>query len=142
MPDYRIEAMPEQLPAALVEKLQKVETATIGHSQHCGFMDRRIQPLLRGKRIAAAAVTLAMMGAGNPAFNGTQQAFVDTGPWDLNIFEKAAADYSFPYPISKNTAAWNKAENDLLPDAFSGKKPVEEVAKELAKQMNADLAKE
>ena len=51
MPDYRIEAMPEQLPAALVEKLQKVETATIGHSQHWGFMDRGIQPLLLdGKR--------------------------------------------------------------------------------------------
>ena len=62
MPDYRIEAMPEQLPAALVEKLQKVETATIGHSQHWGFMDRGIQPLLRGKRIAAAAVTLAIPG--------------------------------------------------------------------------------
>jgi 4-hydroxy-4-methyl-2-oxoglutarate aldolase len=62
MPDYRIAPMPEQLPAALVEKLQKVETATIGHSQHWGFMDRRIQPLLRGRRIAAAAVTLAIPG--------------------------------------------------------------------------------
>ncbi|WP_426623688.1 ABC transporter substrate-binding protein [Leifsonia sp. McL0607] len=97
------------------------------------------QDYLGGKE---AAQTQAKMGAANPAFNGTQQAFVDTAPWDLNIFEKAASDYAFPYPISKNTAAWNKAETDLLPDAFSGKKPVEEVAKELAKQMNADLAKE
>lgn len=97
------------------------------------------QTYLAGKQ---AAQTQAEMGAANPAFNGTQDAFVKTAPWDLNIFEKAAADYAYPYPISKNTAAWNKAENDLLPDAFSGKRPVADVAKELAKQMNADLAKE
>jgi len=62
MPDYRIAPMPQQIPAALVEKLRRVETATIGHSQHWGFMDRGIQPLLRGKRIAGAAVTLAIPG--------------------------------------------------------------------------------
>ena len=62
MPDYRIAPMPDQLPAALVAKLLKVETATVGHSQHWGFMDRGIQPLLRTKRIAAAAVTLAIPG--------------------------------------------------------------------------------
>lgn len=62
MPDYRIAPMPPQIPAALVEKLRRVETATIGHSQHWGFMDRGIQPLLRGKRIAGAAVTLAIPG--------------------------------------------------------------------------------
>ena len=97
------------------------------------------QNYLGGKE---AAQTQAKMGAANPAYNGTQQAFVDSAPWDLNVFEKAATDYAYPYPISKNTAAWNKAESDLLPDAFSGKKPVDEVAKELAAQMNADLAKE
>lgn len=62
MPDYRIEAMPPPLPAALVSKLVQVETATIGHTRHWGFMDRRIQPLLRGRRIAGAAVTLAIPG--------------------------------------------------------------------------------
>jgi 4-hydroxy-4-methyl-2-oxoglutarate aldolase len=62
MPDYRIAPMPPQIPAALVEKLRRVETATVGHSQHWGFMDRGIQPLLRGKRIAGAAVTLAIPG--------------------------------------------------------------------------------
>lgn len=97
------------------------------------------QTYLGGK---TAAQIQAKLGAANPAYNDTQQAFVDTAPWDLNIFETAAVDYAYPYPISKNTAAWNKAESDLLPDAFSGKRPVAEVAKELAKRMNADLAKE
>ena len=62
MPDYRLEPMPQQIPQALVAKLLQVETATVGHSQHWGFMDRGIQPLLRHKRIAGAAVMLAIPG--------------------------------------------------------------------------------
>jgi 4-hydroxy-4-methyl-2-oxoglutarate aldolase len=62
MPDYRIEPMPPQISPALAAKLSRVETATVGHSQHWGFMDRGIQPLLRNKRIAGAAVTLAIPG--------------------------------------------------------------------------------
>ncbi|GAA1783581.1 sugar ABC transporter substrate-binding protein [Leucobacter iarius] len=89
-----------------------------------------------------AAETQAKLGAANPAFNGTQQAFVDSAPWDLNIFENAATEYAFPYPISKNTAAWNKLENDLLPAAFSGEQPVPDVAKKLAAEMNKALEKE
>ena len=47
MTDYRIHPMPAQLPADLLEKLAKVETATVGHWRHWGFMDRGIQPLLK-----------------------------------------------------------------------------------------------
>ena len=54
--------MPPQIPAALVEKLKRVETATVGHWRHWGFMHRCIQPLLRNKRIAGTAVTLAIPG--------------------------------------------------------------------------------
>ncbi|WP_431280266.1 ABC transporter substrate-binding protein [Leifsonia poae] len=97
------------------------------------------QNYLAGKK---AAQIQAKLGAANPAFNDTQQAFVKTAPWDLNIFLTEAKDSSFPYPISKNTAAWNKFESDLLPDAFDGKRPVADVAKELADKMNAALAKE
>lgn len=62
MPDYRVAPMPPQIPPSLVEKLSRVETATIGHSQHWGFMDRGIQPLLKRRRIAGTAVTLAIPG--------------------------------------------------------------------------------
>ena len=62
MSDYRIAAMPPQVPAALIESLSRVETATIGHTRQWGFMDRTIQPLLRGRRIAGTAVTLASPG--------------------------------------------------------------------------------
>ena len=62
MTDYRIHPMPAQLPADLLARLAKVETATVGHWRHWGFMDRGIQPLLRSKRVAGTAVTLAIPG--------------------------------------------------------------------------------
>jgi 4-hydroxy-4-methyl-2-oxoglutarate aldolase len=62
MADYRINPMPAQIAPELVARLMQVETATVGHSRHWGFMDRGIQPLLRSKRIAGTAVTLAIPG--------------------------------------------------------------------------------
>ncbi|TVQ40611.1 MAG: RraA family protein [Geminicoccaceae bacterium] len=60
---YTIKDMPPQLPSALVEKLQRVETATVGHKRQLGFVDRGIQCLLGGhRRIAGTAVTLALPG--------------------------------------------------------------------------------
>lgn len=59
-PEYKVGPMPAQLAPAVVAKLAQVETATIGHTRHWGFMDRRIQSLLPEKRIAGTAVTLAI----------------------------------------------------------------------------------
>ncbi len=60
---YTIKPMPEQLPAALVAKLARVETATVGHKRQLGFVDPRIQCVLGGyRRIAGTAVTLAIPG--------------------------------------------------------------------------------
>lgn len=90
-----------------------------------------------------AAVTQAELGVANPAFTGTQQAFVDSAPgYNLQIFLDAATEYSVAYPVSKNSSAWNKLETELLPEAFSGAQPVEDVAAELADGMNQALAKE
>lgn len=58
MPDYRIHDMPATLSATIVDKLMQVETATVGHFRHWGFMDRRIQGLLPGARVVGCAVTL------------------------------------------------------------------------------------
>ena len=71
------------------------------------------------------------MGAIIPAFNGTQQAFVDSIPeYDLQVFLDAI-EYSYPYPVSENTSAWAALELELLPDAFSGARPVADVNAEL-----------
>jgi multiple sugar transport system substrate-binding protein len=89
-----------------------------------------------------AAKTQAEMGAANPAFNGTQTAFIESAPYDLQVFLDEADEYSYPYPVSTHTAVWNTFENELLPQAFSGEKPVADVAAELAEKMNAALADE
>lgn len=60
MPDFRINDMPPPLPATLVDKLMQVETATVGHVRHWGFMDRRIQGLLPGVRVVGCAVTVQL----------------------------------------------------------------------------------
>jgi 4-hydroxy-4-methyl-2-oxoglutarate aldolase len=59
---YTIGAMPAPLPAGDLQLLAQVETATVGHWRHLGFMDRAIQPLIRGKRIVGVAVTVAIPG--------------------------------------------------------------------------------
>jgi len=58
MPDYKIAEMPAPLAKTIVDKLMQCETATVGHWRHWGFMDRRIQPLLPGRRVVGCAVTI------------------------------------------------------------------------------------
>jgi len=62
MPDYIVKPMPPSLDLDLIRLLEQVETATIGHSRHWGFMNRGIQPLLKRRRVAGVAVTLAIPG--------------------------------------------------------------------------------
>jgi regulator of RNase E activity RraA len=59
---YRIEALPPQLPAALMERLRQVETATVGHYLHDRFADIALRPLIEGRRIAGTAVTVSIPG--------------------------------------------------------------------------------
>ena len=89
MPDYRIEPMPAQISAALVEKLLKVETATVGHTQHWGFMDRRIQPLLPRRRIAGPAVTLAIPGQDSTLLHHT---LGQLRPGDILVVDRLGDD--------------------------------------------------
>jgi multiple sugar transport system substrate-binding protein len=81
------------------------------------------------------------MGAVIPAYTGTQTAFTKSMPdADLQVFLDAVK-YAEPLPVSKNTAAWNTLETNLLPSAFDGSEPVADVTKQLASQMDTALAK-
>lgn len=62
MPKYEIAAMPALISAEVVALLEQAETATVGHWRHWGFCNRAIQPLLRKRRVAGTAVTLAIPG--------------------------------------------------------------------------------
>jgi 4-hydroxy-4-methyl-2-oxoglutarate aldolase len=59
---YSIQPMPAQLDPSLVERLARVETATVGHVRSHGFMDPGIVPVLRGRHIAGTAVTILLPG--------------------------------------------------------------------------------
>src|SRR3981189_712984 len=55
---FIVEKMPEQIDPGLVDLLEKVEVATVGHVLHSGFVDPALRPWLPGKRVAGTAVTL------------------------------------------------------------------------------------
>ena len=59
---YVIKTMPKQILPALSDKYATVETATVGHRRHMGFMDKAIQCVLSNRRVAGTAVTLALPG--------------------------------------------------------------------------------
>ena len=89
-----------------------------------------------------AALIQAKAGAANPAYDGTQTDFVKSAPYGLQTFIDAAAQYSEPYPVSKDTAVWNKLETDILLPALGGDKPMSEVGAVLAGKMDEALGKE
>lgn len=60
---FVINPLPPQLSPELIALLQKVETATVGHVLHSGFLDPAIRATLPDKRIAGTAVTLRIPGA-------------------------------------------------------------------------------
>ena len=62
MPKYDIGPLPAQISSEVIALLEQAETATIGHWRMWGFCDRRIQPLLRKRRVAGTAITLAIPG--------------------------------------------------------------------------------
>lgn len=77
-----------------------------------------------------------------PAYNGTQSDWVSAHPeWKLQTFLDAVP-YAVPYPVSKNTAAWQEAELTHLTKAWTGEVPVQQAAASLATGMNDLLAKE
>lgn len=55
---FIVNPMPQQIDASLVTLLERVETATVGHFKHSGFVDRHIRAVLPSKRVAGTAVTL------------------------------------------------------------------------------------
>ena len=62
MARYELGPMPAQISAEVVGLLEQAETATIGHWRHWGFCDRGIRALLRGRRVAGTAITVAIPG--------------------------------------------------------------------------------
>lgn len=60
---FDIRPLPPQIPTALRDRLGKVETATIGHILHAGFVDPAIRAVLPGRHVVGTAVTVQIPGA-------------------------------------------------------------------------------
>ncbi|MFI6319499.1 ABC transporter substrate-binding protein [Nonomuraea sp. NPDC050556] len=75
--------------------------------------------------------------------DGTQDGWFASFPeWHLKEVFDASLPYGVPYPVSLDTAKWQDVQNKLLTDAWSGKRPVADAAKDIAAQMDEILAKE
>ena len=59
---YKLNPMPEPIPQDKLDRLARLETATIGHFYHYGFAAPEIQPVLPGKLVSATVATLAIPG--------------------------------------------------------------------------------
>ena len=89
-----------------------------------------------------AAEIQAATGAVIPAYEGTQQAWVDAMPeFNLQAFIDEIP-YGVVYPVSADTAAWNALEDQHLPAAWNGTETVADAANTLAGAMNEALANE
>ena len=86
-----------------------------------------------------AAEIQAESGTVIPAFNGSQQAWVDALPqYDLQVYIDAL-ESAVPYPVSKNTAAWTALESEILSQVWAGAISPEDGLKQLADEMQAAL---
>lgn len=89
-----------------------------------------------------AAEIQAATGAVIPAYENTQQGWVESMPeFNLQAFMDSV-QYGVVYPVSADTAAWNALEDEYLPAAWNGTRTVSEAANDLAVAMNDALSKE
>ncbi|MCK8475690.1 ABC transporter substrate-binding protein [Microbacterium aurugineum] len=121
--------------ATVINGIQNVGFAGTKHPEEL----KKFLLFLGGKD---AAEIQAATGAVIPAYEGTQQAWVDSMPeFNVQAFIDQVPD-GVVYPVSADTAAWNALEDEYLPAAWNGTEPVEDVADRLATAMNDVLAKE
>ena len=89
-----------------------------------------------------AAEMSAQSGIVIPAYNGTQDAWLKAFPnYNVQIFIDAIPTAT-PFPVGRNEAEWQALEKQKLPEAWTGAKPLDVVARELAVAMDEILAKQ
>ena len=86
---FTLRPMPSQIPDDLVSLLEKVETATVGHVLHSGFVDRRISAVLPNKRIAGTAVTIRIPHADSALLHWLT---AEVRPGDIVLVDRCGDD--------------------------------------------------
>jgi regulator of RNase E activity RraA len=59
---FEINALPPQVPKALLDKLAQAEPATVGHFRHSGFLDPALRAVIPDRRVVGTAVTVRIPG--------------------------------------------------------------------------------
>lgn len=57
---FIVNPMPAQIAPAQIAQMERVETATVGHFLHSGFMSRELRAVLPEARVAGTAVTIRL----------------------------------------------------------------------------------
>lgn len=83
---FVLEEMPRQVGADAVALLSQVETATVGHFLHDGFVDREIGAVLPDRRVAGTAVTLRLPHADSTLLH---HAMSLVRPGDVLVIDRA-----------------------------------------------------
>lgn len=60
---FTVQPMPPQLQPHVIRQMLEIETATLGHILHAGFVDPAVAAVLPAARIAGTAVTVRIPGA-------------------------------------------------------------------------------
>ncbi len=90
-----------------------------------------------------AQLKQAELGVTMSAYMGTSDAWVNSVDcFDLNGHMKMLDAKLVFRPYSRDTTVWEDMMIEKLQDAWTGEKPVDEVCKDIAAEMNEDLAEE
>ena len=90
----------------------------------------------------AAQKKQAQLGVTMSAYDGTSDAWVNSlEGFDLTPYLDMRAD-AVLYPYSKNTQAWYQMILEKMVDAWDGSKPMEDVCKDIAVDMDHKLSEE
>ncbi|MBQ8951224.1 MAG: sugar ABC transporter substrate-binding protein [Eubacterium sp.] len=90
-----------------------------------------------------AQLKQAELGVTMSAYKGTSDAWVKSVDcFDLNGHMKMLDAKLVFRPYSRDTTIWEDMMIEKLQDAWTGDRPVDEVCKEIAEEMNEDLAEE
>lgn len=89
-----------------------------------------------------AQIKQAELGVTMSAYEGTSDAWVNSQEgYDLQPYLDMRED-AILYPYSKNTQVWYQMILEKMTDAWSGDKPMADVCKDIAEDMNGKLAEE
>lgn len=83
----------------------------------------------------------ASLGITMSAYKGTSDAWVKSSDFNLQAYMNMMDDLVIR-PYSRNTVVWENKMYETFKEVYNSKRPMAEIAKDMAAQMNATLAEE